>query len=73
MGFGYEDPKLWKNCDLCDIRYYYWGNSPLYCAKCSTLDPISNDDILNAVDILARTLTGKGLMVMLKVRETYFS
>ena len=74
--FGYidTDPEHWGYCALCSERKYRGqpGIGVFYCITCRTVTPLGTNDVIDAHDILKRTLTGKGLMVILKIKEVHF-
>src|SRR6267378_3027011 len=64
-------------CDLCRALFFdgyadKWG--PHYCPmKCQFLSPISEDDVMDLAAIMKKTLTAKGLMVILKIETGYWT
>ncbi len=73
MGFGYDpDPDHWALCELCSSGFYRGTQTPFYCPKCRVLPAISNDDVMDLAGIMKKTLTAKGLMVILKITTEYW-
>ena len=63
-------------CDLCGDRFFSrWEDphGPHYCPmKCHWVPPITQDGVIDTHNVLKRTLTGKGLMVLLKISTEYW-
>jgi hypothetical protein len=73
MMIGYDpDPDHWAICELCSSGFYRGTQKPFYCSKCRALPAISHDDVMDLAAIMTKTLTAKGLMVILKIKTEYF-
>jgi hypothetical protein len=73
-GYPDTDPNHWGRCDFCDQRKYrgFPRRGLFYCIDCKNIEAVSEDDVIDAHELLKEFSLAATLMRLLGTKVVYF-